>query len=386
MIADFYDVFDETPDSIEIPEEIKEILSNDLPKNFTFYKDDSGRYTIGPKANEIIKLKFDVSEDIAEKLKNIPREKWAEYLYRTQMVIPVTNLRIGDDEKLVPIAETTGAPFEDALDIVDTRLYPAPFPDAKPMNIETVEGDKVTLMIKQQPHGSLEETKFASINYEALRLEIYVSDHPRASRINYSITPQKAKTVKDAVSALHIFKGFYEGNIKIDGKLFSDPLISDKSFDIEQIENAIEMWTVAQQLENKLGVSFDPGAEFPIDDVRFFSELKGCLIDNQYIQWEHPFEHFHITGVNIEKGGIEDYFDKEGFSYRFKEGPIPATLLGAEFELYSDTEILDFVMTGIQWDNEEHNSGELYIADAADTKCKLRRKYMTFEQMEKFEY
>lgn len=386
MIANFYDVFDDAPDSSEIPSEIKEILLQDLPNNFTFYKDENGQYTIGPKPNKALKLKVDLPEDIVEELKGIPHEQWPEYLYRTQRAIPVTNARIGDDDKLIPIEQTSGDPFGEPPTIVETWMYPAPFPEAKPMLIETAEGDKVKLMIKQQPYPSMEETKFASTNFEALKLEIYISDQPRASRITYSVTPQKAKSVDDAVVALHIFKGFYEGTVKIDGKLFSDPLIGEKSFDKEQIESALEMWTIAAKLEKILEVSFNPAAEFPVDDVRFFSELRTCLIDDKYILWEHPFEHFHIGGIHMENGSIEDVFEKEGVSYRFKEGPIEASLLGAEFEIYSDTQMYDLVITGIQWDDDTHDSGELYITDASNTKWKLRRKYMTSKQIQALEF
>ena len=41
MIADFYRTFAEVPDKgSDIPQEVLDILSQDLPSNFTYYKND----------------------------------------------------------------------------------------------------------------------------------------------------------------------------------------------------------------------------------------------------------------------------------------------------------------------------------------------------------
>lgn len=45
----------------------------------------------------------------------------------------------------------------------------------------------------------------------------------------------------------------------------------------------------------------------------------------------------------------------------FLEEPISATLLGTEFDLYSETEMRDFIITNIEWDDESKTSGEVYI-------------------------
>lgn len=52
----------------------------------------------------------------------------------------------------------------------------------------------------------------------------------------------------------------------------------------------------------------------------------------------------------------------------FFEGPINATLFGATFELYSETEMRDFIITSVEWDDESKMAGDLYIADEASGK------------------
>ena len=66
------------------------------------------------------------------------------------------------------------------------------------------------------------------------------------------------------------------------------------------------------------------------------------------------------------------------------EGPIPATLLGAEFDLYSRTEMQDFIITNIEWDDEKKERAEVYISDVPDKQWRLTRLYMTEADMEEF--
>ena len=132
----------------------------------------------------------------------------------------------------------------------------------------------------------------------------------------------------------------------------------------------------------KLGVEFIPSADFPAEDVVFFSELERCLLEDKSVEWEHPFDHFHVSGMVIKEGKIEDLFGEHVIDYVFQEGPMHATLLGAEFCLYSQTQMTNMIMTNIVWDDDEKKSGEIYVSDPLGSKWKLSRKYMTKEQME----
>ena len=47
MIADFYDTFEETPDKgSDIPQEVLDILSKELPSTFMYYRNENGDYVI----------------------------------------------------------------------------------------------------------------------------------------------------------------------------------------------------------------------------------------------------------------------------------------------------------------------------------------------------
>lgn len=73
-------------------------------------------------------------------------------------------------------------------------------------------------------------------------------------------------------------------------------------------------------------------------------------------------------------------YGKKVIDASFIEESIHATLLGAEFDVYSESRMSDFVITNIEWDEEKRTSGEVYISDSIDGIWKLSRKYMTKEQ------
>ena len=408
MIGDFFESFGKEKDEQrELPQEVVEALNALLPDNFEYVADENGNYRAVPKAekvlNEPIKLttRFDTEKvpELWEKLKKIPRDKWDEYLYRTQTGLPIKGAEIGDENKMVPIEILSVDPLHsDGSRFMDGIIHPYAFPDPIKMTFESPEGDSVQISIQQQAHDSVTEIKFCNVDFLALKIVLYqysplvedAEDDAHTSRdrqlvVNYSVTPSKAASVKDAVTALHIFRGLINGETKVDSKVIA-PEGGITKIDTTQVEDALNMWKTALELETLLNVSFDPGAEFPNEDVQFFAELETCLLEGKAILWRHPFDHCHIGGFHPAKEGLtfEDVIGNESIRYEFIEGPIPATLLGTEFNLYSRTEMKDFVITNIEWDDESHEKGEVYIADVPDKQWCLTRLYMTEEGANKY--
>lgn len=385
MIANFYDTFDKNSDKgSNIPQEVLNVLSEELPTTFMYYQDANGKYRVGPKPEHLsdtMVFKVDISEDFVNKyLKDIPRDKWAEYIYRMQLHVPVKNIKIGDKEKQIPIENTFGNPLNSSIEVQESYIIPESFPPAKLFEFETVEGDRVAINIERKPHNSLEEILFTNINFPALQIRFILKNNCVDSKVTYTVTPTKADTVLDALISIHLFNGLYNGTVKINGKKLSGPIIGTLSCDIEQLKSAENFWITAKKLEDKLGVTFIPTAEFPSEDVKFFAQLEQCILEDKTIGWEHPFEHFHISKIDIKDGKIEDILEKEGVELVFLEGPIHATLLGAKFELYSQTKLSNMIITNVIWDNNEKNSGEFYVSDPVGGKWKLYRKFITKEQ------
>lgn len=391
MIVDFDDVFNNNDAGQQVPQEILELINQDLPSNFCCYRDSENGIVVGPRLEElgqeiILNVEYgQLDDELKNILKDIPKEYWLEYFYRTQRRIPVKNMRIGNGEKQIPIEQTMHNPLADPVEISECYMYPEPFPAPIPITIKTVEGNEVILNIKRQPCESMDEIMLSNIDFPALKMVVIINEKEnKKSKIKYSVTPTKAKRVSDAIAALNVFKGLYNGTASINGKKQTASITTDNQFDNEQIETALDLWITLKQLEDILGVTFDPAADFPHEDIVFLSELRVGLLERKGIRWNHPFEHFHVNGLNIKSYSIGDILGKEKVSMNFFEGPISATLLGAIFELYSETEMRDFIITSVEWDDESKTSGEIYIADEASGKSwVLIRKYLTAGEAEK---
>lgn len=408
MMIDFYEPFGNNADEDKaIPQEVLDELNKELPHNLVYIQDKNGRCYVVPRPDSEIKtirmttqIDLDPEKDtiLIQRLKTVPREKWDEYLYRTQKSVAVKNVKIGDDENLIPLEQTMGNPLSDEQTTVkDCRMYPQGFPDPTSMVFESEQGDRVEIHFQQQAYDSLTEIKFSNIDYPALKIDLYlynplVEEADADSKTNavnrisvtYSVTPTKASSVPAAIEALRIFKGLFEGTTKVNGQVIISTSARGK-FDPQRVEDAIDFWTKASKLEDKLSVKFDPAADFPMEDVNFFSELDICLNKKKQIVWNHPFEHFHVNGYHPrdKEGTMDAVIGKEKLYFQFVEGPIPCTLLGAEFDIYSLSEMTDLVMTNIEWDDEERQNGEIYVADAPGKVWKLKRLYMTKEDVDK---
>ena len=185
---------------------------------------------------------------------------------------------------------------------------------------------------------------------------------------SYSVFPTKATTVSDALAAIHLFNGLYYGTVTINRHKMTESLVNKVEIDTEQLDSMKELWTTAKKLEDKLGVEFNPSADFPTEDLEFFAQLDNCLLNNNPVMWEHPFDHFHVRGFVIKDERLKEILGKEGVEFTFIEGPIHAILLDAEFELYSETKLTNMVMTNIVWDSDEKDSGEIYVSDPIGSK------------------
>lgn len=385
MIADFNDAFPKKKEnSVEIPDEVLSCLNKDLPSNFIYYKDKDG-YRVGPKPEAISEkmlLNVNINKEFVDKhFKGISEDKWTEYIYRTQLPIPVSNVCIGDKAKQIPIENMQGNPLDDSNTTVkDAFIYPEPFPPAIPMHFETEDGDIIELHIRRAPYGSLSEVKFVNENFPAIKFSIIYDEKKGTSKVKCSIALAKAESSVDALSAVHFFKSFYNRTLKIEGQEIQNFVNFQKEINLDSLYAEQEFWTNAIQLEKKLNVSFKPGERISKEDIRLFAELATSLIKGKEIGWEHPIEHFRIVNLRMNGESLDELIGKEKLTIEFREGPELLELLGAKFEVYSKTKLVDIIITSIEWDDKNKKSAEIYVSDPPDGTWKLYRKYMTKEQ------
>lgn len=404
MMIDFYDAFGKDTDAgKDIPEEVLKLLDKKLPANLMYIQDDRGGYEVVPRpetkeAGIKLTTQLDLDETLLERLKCIPPKKWWDYFYRRQKPIPIKNLRIGNNEKMIPVEKTFGNPFMgNEGQVTEAKMYPQRFPDPIIMAFESADGYRADIAIQQQAYDSVLEVKFGNVNFPALKLEIYhyaplldvdstaqedcFTSAERPFHLIFSVTPSKAQSVSEAISALHIFHGLLTGTAKINGNIVS-PNGGESTLTSEQLDEILDFWETALKLEQLLKVSFLPSADFPMHDVQLFNELRICLIEKKELTWKHPFNHFHLDGYRLinKEQTLESLIGKEGICYKFEEGPIGISLLGAEFDVFSRSEIKDFVISNIEWDDEKNQGCEVYITDAPGRVLTLSRLYITQEE------
>lgn len=407
-MLDFYETFSDSAEADkEIPNEILDEVNKELPSNLVYLQDANGCYRVVPKSDcGITSVRLTTQYDIdpekdavlVERLQSIPHERWPEYFYRAQKCVAIKNIKIGNDEELIPLEQAMSNPLADEyVKITDCIMRPEGFPEASPMTFETDEGDKTVLFFQQQAYDSLTEIKFSNVGYPALKIDIYVYNPltdvaekeartciDKQVSATYTVTPTNAQTTSKALEALRIFKGMFTGTMKVNGQRV-EPSAVKTTFDPQSIDDALHFWSTAKKLENKLKVQFDPREEFSMEDVKLFSELDACLNEGKQIIWEHPFEHFHVNGYHprIENDKMDSVLGKDELYFQFFEGPIQCKLFGATFDIFSSSEMVDLVLTNIEWEDEEKQNGEIYVSDAPGKRWQLRRQYMTKEDAEK---
>lgn len=387
MIADFSDVFGkEREKGNMIPREVLGILEKDeLPSSFMYYQDDDGEYIVGPRPEHIaepkkLSVKIDRSF-IDDNLKGIPQEKWMEYIYRTQMKVPIKSAEVGDAGKTIPIEKMAGNPLQEPPKVKDIVMSPAPFPDIPPMEFETVEGDKILMQLIRKPHPSFDEIVLENTGFPAFWVQFTLCADRTKSRMVYAVKPKLAETVSDAVIAIHMAKGFFYGNLKMGGQELGGIEAKQRDAEEEQLKGIETLWTTLKELEEALGTVFKPAAELPDEDIQFIAQLDAGILRDKPVIWRHPFEHFHLREFHIKDGNIKDIIGKEGIECEFIEGPIKCDLLGASFDVYSKTRLSNIVITNVVWDDNERRGCEVYVADPANGSWTMARKFMTKAQM-----
>lgn len=403
MHGNFFEAFGKKDnESRYIPNDILEELNSLLPSNFRYEREPNGQYRAVPDPHQELcfNTEFDFSKapELEQIYAEIGPDKMIDYLYRVQKRAPVKNTKLGTTSKLESVNKLSSDPLRDKeSEIIDSWIFPSGFEKPYKLLFESPEGDKAEVEIQQVKYDSLTEIKKQNNSFPALTIEIYqysplsTRDDPNAHtsaehqvKIAYSVTPNKAQSVRDAVTALHIFRGLLKGTTKInnhsisskEGKIISEPV---------KLESMLTLWEKALKLEEKLEVSFSPSANLSSEDMELFTELDLCMLQGKRIKWKHPFDHYHISDYQASSDGkrIDDNIGTEKLTHVFTEGPIPTKLLGAEFELYSISVMDGFKITSIDW-KEKDKDGEVYITDYDEHPWVLSRQYCTKQEAIEF--
>ena len=392
MIANFVKSFiNENGQASDIPAELIEKIKEGLPANLALYHDPkTNKHVIGPKPNHAITLKvqFDFHDEKYAYLRNIPKDRLLEYLYRSQKPVPVASIDIGDENSTIPMEKMGADPFRDTQVIKDTMIYPEPFSETIPVMFESPEGKKIEILFRQQAYDSMTEVLFQNISFPALSIKLYFYDpiieeveneERKLGTCSITVNSKSALSVEDAITALHIYQGVINGTTKMNGA-FLTPSSKEIKHPLEQLRQATYFWETLKKIEDKLSLHFIPNADYSQEDAQLFNELDTSLLQGQKLIWNSPFSHFHANGVRTGFASrMEQIIGKEKVGFHFVEGPIRASLLGVEFDLFSHTILEDMIIERVDWDQDKQGA-EFYILENPDHPWKLMRQYITQDE------
>lgn len=153
---------------------------------------------------------------------------------------------------MIPLEETLHNPLESSAPSLESaELVPEPFPNPISITFETIEGDTITLHIQRQACKAMKKRKYANVDFPAIemRLTLYEDAFPMRTKFNFTVIPANAKSSKDALAALRLLKGLYEGTATIKGEKKSFPKQDISDIDMEDLTNKIALWTDICTLE-----------------------------------------------------------------------------------------------------------------------------------------
>lgn len=208
----------------KVPDKVIEELNLNLPKGYTYKLDEKLNQLIIVPVNDGVPKKMYIKLNLKEM--DLPAHLKAnqlfDYLYRTQRSVEVSEGSIADDEKTLDFTDMMKDPItgKKPKGLHKFVIAPEPFPEPQPITISTVDDRKVVLKMKRVPFDSLDSIKIVNDNFPALSLRLIITegikDQDNSLALSVSVTPSRAESIDDALTALSIFEGFVKGSLRID--------------------------------------------------------------------------------------------------------------------------------------------------------------------------
>ena len=362
MFVDFNKVFGKTPQTeLKIPQALIDQLSSKLPDGFIYVVDSNNNLTISHDGKK--DLKYTISGMALE-----PTDQQKEILgddfsfddimnlsYNSQKPVPV---KLKNDKYVningtdIPIEQLSYNPFKPYELVIDsTYIYPFPFPPAFTIKIGN-ENTKIELSIKRIPNNSLDTMAFKSDDSKCLSIIYYLNPDIHFFSMTMNISLDKATSVQEIIESIEVYKAFIA---RLDTKNAS-------RYDDE----ALEFWKKVKELEDTLGVVFDPhGNELEFNDVCDIEEIYQNLINKAPIRRNTSIN--SITSKwEVQKDGIvEDTLGKPIY-FEF-DGRSTVKLFAQEIELPCIVGIFNAVLSRYE-KNEATNECTIFLENESDEK------------------
>lgn len=364
MFADFEKAFFEKNEIEEIiPQEILQVLSEDLPKDFEYINMGTGVAALSKDKIDNIQISGRVQFkenlfDISNK-ESLTTAEWLELAYRTQQSLEI----IVEEEGIIIDGENINTnqffvtPFEENNVSSTVTLRPASF--KAPYKVMG-EGNGVirSFNIQRQPHNSMTESKFKSIDKESFSISYIIDEQKKSLQFNFNLNMEDAKSVEEGIESLKLYESCITGDFKLNSYLFNQENFLNNKNEHESIEFLISFWEKVLCLEKKIKVAFVPKSKITEEEIITVEQLYMTLIKNE------PFKEYiilkEITVNEFEGQDIDETLTSEGLAFQFKEKR-EINIFNQDIELDSIKGFFDFKVAAIKKSTEGIKAATLVV-------------------------
>lgn len=347
MFSNFRDAFIKKPQyTSEPPQAVIDLISRELPNGFYYVHDHDGYCRIeAPEGLNIQSGKVLLSdEDKAVLPDGFSMDDVLKYSYNFQkeiILLPNDDGCFTINGENVSATDFVKTPMQNmTFTNAQLRIKPQKFPS--PFDLE-VSGDGHTqkLHIKRVPNRSLNVEKYESDESTVLMVWFTIDPVPPSPfTFNISVNMKRARSVKEVITAYHIYNAFADGK----GYIGGNPLRIENHTPFEKVPT--EVVCLAEkllQLEECLDVKFDLSRGPTVADAKVADELYRSLIEKKPFKYFKTFDTLSGTGHFIDSTKQQEYINT-AMVFEFSEKK-QVSLLGVDLGLYADNCIFNAVIS-----------------------------------------
>lgn len=347
MFSNFRDTFIKKPQFTSAPPQVViDLISQDLPEGFHYIHVHDGLCRID--ASEGLNFqsgKVALSDEGKTILpKDCKMGDILRYSYNAQekiALLPNDDGCFVINGKNVPAADFVKTPMQDkVLTDIQIDVIPPEFPEPFYLEISGA-GYTEKLQVRRVPNRSLTVAKYESDKSTVLTVWFTIDQtQPASFTFNITVNMKNVKSVKEAISAFHIYNAFSDKNGYVNGQL----LYTEKNAPFEKVPTeVVRLAEKLSKLEECLNVQFDFSKGLTDVDARTIDELYRSFIEMK------PFKIVKTFDSLSGKGHfIDDYKQREFintamvFEYSGKK---QISLLGVDLDLCVENCIFNAIIS-----------------------------------------
>lgn len=346
MFIDFDKVFFNRNNSDQVPKEVIDALTNQLPEGFEYGLLENGAVALTPLTEDIQigGLTFNLNDPVFGEFVPKNTTEALEYLYRSQNKL---TLNLADNEGVYinnqffkmsdvikfPLGEvTTGNHL--------ITITPHPFKPPFELKLETKDITEL-FMVQRVPYADMNKLKFESINDGSFKISYIIDVKKERFNFNFKIQFDNVVSSLDMLHALKLYYGCLTGDFKLHGHKMKYNDYNEE--EAKSVLQNIELWEKILLIEEKLDVKFTPDIGLDKDDEIITEKIYRSLIENK------PFKEF-VTINDFTMSKAEDsstmnnILGKEEISFSLTN-EVHISLLGVNINLYMLTYLFNLIVT-----------------------------------------